>query len=508
MTIQAGCIMQTAAWRILRLADGVTLMSGTETNVTVGYCGPRGEVLQFGVYHPNGFCNGNFAVTVGSAVVASGTVLGTSASASFGWVGVPYMANGGIATYQGRIDIPAGSPSQAVTLAVAASNTFGSTTASLPLSYVCGTTPSVSPSPSAPIVSPSPSPSPSLATYLSVVSSSTYASIASTASLRFGRLTSFSVALHLRAPSWSGTPAFVGTTAGVTGKAAGFVLVGSTNGAVALYVGDGSVGVSVTSPVAINDSAWHHVAFTVSRTATTVTTLTLYVDGVFAASGSSTTLGSVSNSNPLNVGQDGSHTASAATGASIDELRVWNVALSASTIAGLAVPVCVAGEQATSALPSSSNLLVRLSFSEGTSTSTANTGTLGGVATLTSTTLWASSMLTCSVIAPAQSSFVQFVGYQNYVTVAKASPLVFGASTSFTVALYFRASFTSGYAALIADKCVLANGIRRSSFASTCGLRLILSWVLRLLCVLPIARDVHARTHCQWSCAHVLGMPV
>ena len=44
VTILTDAAPLATAWRVLRLSDGVTILSGTETNTSTRYCGPRGQV--------------------------------------------------------------------------------------------------------------------------------------------------------------------------------------------------------------------------------------------------------------------------------------------------------------------------------------------------------------------------------------------------------------------------------------------------------------------------------
>jgi alpha-tubulin suppressor-like RCC1 family protein len=83
----------------------------------------------------------------------------------------------------------------------------------------------------------------------------------------------------------------------------------------------------VESIISINDNNWHHVA--VVRNGNGSNNVTLYIDGTIASTG---TVNHVVSTQTLNIGAYTNATTDQFFNGSIDELRVWNVALTQSEI--------------------------------------------------------------------------------------------------------------------------------------------------------------------------------
>jgi len=142
----------------------------------------------------------------------------------------------------------------------------------------------------------------------------------------------------LSAFAWIKTTGTVGVVVnkrdGAVATNAGYALHMTTN-TLGFRFGDGSaarIGVNSTAPV-INDGQWHHVGVTFTRTGNGQ----LYVDGVPAPGGSgaiSAQQGNVNNAIALSVGSETNVADTFFTGP-IDDVRVYNRALSAAEVANL-----------------------------------------------------------------------------------------------------------------------------------------------------------------------------
>ena len=450
---------QQTAWRLTRAADGSVIAAGSASGAILpSYCAPRGEQMVFAIYDSGGdglccsYGNGSFVFTVGGTVLSVGAQLSSVWTTQFGFMGPPPFGTGVPTTVQGRIDIPAGSPSAAAAVTFAATSAFGRTSTPLAVSYQCGTTPSVTPSPSPSYTaSATAMPSASPASFVTLNSAANYVSFAKSSALNFGAATSFTVALYLKATAWTNDPSFIGDKNWGSGSNAGWIIAGSSSGTLRVNLCDGSSAnkKDIYTTLPVNDGGWHLVAMVVDRSAGA---MVVYMDGVFAQSVSLGSLGSVTTSYPIAVGQDGTLAyAYGLSGTSIDEVRIWNRAMSASDMTALAVPLCVAS---TATPPYSSNLLVRLQLSEQSGSVTANSGTLGGTASVVGgSSVWASALSVCAT-APSSTQAVSmtFVGSSGYVAIAKPSSLNFGSTTSFTAALYVRVVAPTAAPVLVGDK--------------------------------------------------------
>jgi photosystem II stability/assembly factor-like uncharacterized protein len=84
--------------------------------------------------------------------------------------------------------------------------------------------------------------------------------------------------------------------------------------------------IDLYSQYGLNDSKWHYVAASVTRTGNAV----LYVDGVNKGSTSATALLSINSSYPISIGVDGLYNYPYA--GEIDEVKIWNTALTEAAL--------------------------------------------------------------------------------------------------------------------------------------------------------------------------------
>ncbi len=109
----------------------------------------------------------------------------------------------------------------------------------------------------------------------------------------------------------------------------------------------------------------------------------------------STSLTNVTNTNPIVVGEDATLALTELhTNTKVDEVRVWNTALSSSEVAATAaVSLCTAS---IAPPPFPSNLVLHARFNEGTGTSTTNGG-IGSPAagTVAGAGVWQAASLVC-----------------------------------------------------------------------------------------------------------------
>ena len=158
--------------------------------------------------------------------------------------------------------------------------------------------------------------------------------------------------------------------------------------------------VTLKSYVVVDDNAWHHVVFTVNRG---TQLMTLFVDGAVQQSASISTVGSPLSSYPVTVGQDGALAFTTPnTDTSVANVRVWNTALTPSTVSAMALPLCTS---LASTPPFAAWLLLWLTTTEGVGSTTANSGTLGGVASLSAAATWASQTGVCASPSPSPTGY-------------------------------------------------------------------------------------------------------
>ena len=105
---------------------------------------------------------------------------------------------------------------------------------------------------------------------------------------------------------------------------------GSNTGKLEFTLGDGTNGVYATGDVADYRGSWHHMTVTVDRTRNVAST---YLDGALAKETSIAGIGSMTSGLHMLVGVDGSK--SYGVGMDLDDLRMWDTALTGPQIAGL-----------------------------------------------------------------------------------------------------------------------------------------------------------------------------
>ena len=239
------------------------------------------------------------------------------------------------------------------------------------------------------------------------------------------------------------------------------------NGGLWANVADGTHVADINTGTNVQDGVWHALVFVVDRSGGGVAT-TLYVDGVAVGSSSSAVVGNINSAYPfIAIGQDATlkegggftHVQTA-----VDEVRVWNTALSSADVLSSAVPLCVASQTSP---PSVASLLVWLRFQDGYGGAAVYAGSSGGAAYVFGSSVWttdvqctvlpasASPVATPSVtptptapspspspssvaVAASATTYTYLSATTDYVTYAKVPALSFTAATSFTVALYVR----------------------------------------------------------------------
>ena len=330
------------------------------------------------------------------------------------------------------------------------SGTLRTASTTTSLSYVCDGSPSPTVSVT-PVPTPSPSPSvgpvPIKGVLFNEVADNVAFSKTAVPGLNFGSATSFTVSAYFMATSVAGVdPVIMSDKNWNSGSNPGFV-ISFNSGGLWGNVASGSARVDLTTSKSVTDGAWHQVVLVVDRTAGVAA---LYVDGIPIATSALGSLGSVTTTYPVVVGQDGTKTYSELhTATSIDEVRIWSRAFSASEVAASYSPLCNAS---VAAAPFPSSLLLHARFSEGTGTSTANSAVAGSVGTVGGSGVWQSTQLTCPVLFPVVSVYGVFDAVTDYVAFPKSAPLNFGSATSFTVSAYFKASAVTGDPVIVSDK--------------------------------------------------------
>ncbi|RUT72475.1 DUF4983 domain-containing protein [Flavobacterium cupreum] len=139
----------------------------------------------------------------------------------------------------------------------------------------------------------------------------------------------FTVECRVKTSGYSSDPSLVSNKNWASGKNRGFVICANTGGTWKVNIGDTQNRVDISGG-AINDGKWHHLTLVVDRTAKLVKT---YQDGAFVGQAAIvSTFGSLTSGLPFAVGQDGTLTYGANVNGNIAEVRVWNKALSESSI--------------------------------------------------------------------------------------------------------------------------------------------------------------------------------
>jgi hypothetical protein len=160
--------------------------------------------------------------------------------------------------------------------------------------------------------------------------------------LRFGAGTSFSVSLwvKLEAGALPGDLPFIGTATNSNNNAGWDLSPSYKLGGWQWDLNDGVItagnNINVNGPNnSINDGNWHNFVLTVDRTAKVANS---YLDGVLAASTSIASLGSIENNNywPIVIGQDPTLGYAEPGSATLDDLGIWQRALTALEVTEIA----------------------------------------------------------------------------------------------------------------------------------------------------------------------------
>jgi Concanavalin A-like lectin/glucanases superfamily/Secretion system C-terminal sorting domain/Sortilin, neurotensin receptor 3, len=142
----------------------------------------------------------------------------------------------------------------------------------------------------------------------------------------FGTSQDFSVGFWFKSASTSGSAAMVTEKNFFNSYFKGWVIA-LGNGRVHLNISDyEGHQIDIFSANGFNDNKWHHAAASVTRTGNAV----LYVDGVSAGSASAAALLSINSGHPICIGQDAINNYVYA--GDIDEVKIWNVALTQAQI--------------------------------------------------------------------------------------------------------------------------------------------------------------------------------
>lgn len=143
----------------------------------------------------------------------------------------------------------------------------------------------------------------------------------------FGISQDFSVGFWFKSATTSGSAAMVTDKNFFNKGFNGWAFALNSGGRVQFNVADEEGHqIDVFSANGFNDNKWHHAAASVTRTGNAV----LYVDGVSAGSTSAAALLSINSSYPICMGLDGAYNYVYA--GDIDEVKIWNVALTQAQI--------------------------------------------------------------------------------------------------------------------------------------------------------------------------------
>ncbi|AXE20391.1 hypothetical protein DR864_22920 [Runella rosea] len=126
---------------------------------------------------------------------------------------------------------------------------------------------------------------------------------------------------------------------------------GANNGKVQIARYDGTNGPNIMSTAKINDGQWHHVAMTVASGSPK--TMSLYIDGILQGSVTDNTNATTTNNSPLYIGVRGIQ--GRYFKGEIDEIRIWNVAKTATQLA----------DERFCKTPNATNLQAAYNFSNG-----------------------------------------------------------------------------------------------------------------------------------------------
>ena len=138
----------------------------------------------------------------------------------------------------------------------------------------------------------------------------------------------FTIELQIKTNGWTGDPSIIADKDWVSGFNPGFILSCQTDETTWKYnLGDGANRIDLDGG-AINDGEWHHIAVSMDADGQTF----LFQDGEVVASTNETLDGSIISGFPVAVGQDGTLSYEFHFDGWIDELRIWNVPLTGSTL--------------------------------------------------------------------------------------------------------------------------------------------------------------------------------
>lgn len=206
-----------------------------------------------------------------------------------------------------------------------------------------------------------------------------YIQFASNANLGAGSNSDFTIEMWIKSDGWTGDPAIFSNKNWASGLNAGFVLFGKTNGSQWKFnIGSGSQRIDIDGGT-INDGVWHHIAVVYRQSGQKE----LYQDGVLLNTSSTNIGASVSTALQMALGQDGTLNYASAFKGELAEVRVWNTALSSSTLNTWKYNFI------NNTHPNYGNLLSYWKLNEGSGTNIAdskgsNTGTVHGAAAWTS----------------------------------------------------------------------------------------------------------------------------
>ncbi len=169
--------------------------------------------------------------------------------------------------------------------------------------------------------------------------------------INFGTTQDFSIEMWVKPGQTQNDPSILSDKNWGSGSNKGFVVF--QNGSTwRVNIGDGSNRVDITGGNIADDGEWHHIAVTFDRDGM----MTLYQDGALVASTSITSIGDVFSGNTVKIGQDGTGSYGIDWVGNIDDLRIWNTALSAQEVENWMHRVDVSSH------PAISDLLVLNSF--------------------------------------------------------------------------------------------------------------------------------------------------
>lgn len=138
----------------------------------------------------------------------------------------------------------------------------------------------------------------------------------------------FTIELKIKTNGWLGDPSIISDKDWWSGYNPGFVLACQTDENTWKFnLGDGDNRYDLEGG-SINDGEWHHIAVSVDRDGQTF----LFQDGEVVAATLQSLSGSIISGLPIGVGQDGTLDYDFDFDGWIDELRIWNVALTAETL--------------------------------------------------------------------------------------------------------------------------------------------------------------------------------